>query len=108
MVQHFGEASTPSLRRSVLMNAAIDVMNGVLRPLAELLVTVPSGVPGRTAGPPFALTRAPTPVPDPLRARELLRRRTRRLRQAVRDCELIPEHVGGTLDYLDGLFGGGS
>ncbi|MGC0318316.1 ferritin-like domain-containing protein [Kitasatospora acidiphila] len=108
MVQHFGEASTPSLRRSVLMNAAIDVMNGVLRPLAELLVTVPSGVPGRTAGPPFALTRAPAPVPAPLRARELLRRRTRRLRQAVRDCELIPEHVGGTLDYLDGLFGGGS
>ncbi|MFE9423175.1 ferritin-like domain-containing protein [Kitasatospora sp. NPDC006697] len=103
MVQHFGEPASPSLRRSALMNAAIDVMNGVLRPLAELLVTLPSGVPGRTAGPPFALTRAPVPVPDPARARDLLRRRTARLHRAVRDCPLVPEQVGGVLAHLDGV-----
>ncbi|GAA1932649.1 ferritin-like domain-containing protein [Kitasatospora viridis] len=103
MVQHFGEPASPSLRRSVLMNAAIDVMNGVLRPLAELLVTLPSGVPGRTAGPPFALTRAPVPVPDPARARELLRRRVGRLHRAVWGCPLVPEQVGGVLAHLDGV-----
>ncbi|MBK0867553.1 VioB - polyketide synthase [Saccharopolyspora sp. HNM0986] len=59
MLQHFHGAADASLRRSRLMNAAIDVMTGMLRPIAEHLVTLPSGRPGRTAGPSFELEEEP-------------------------------------------------
>nr|AHE14834.1 StaD-like chromopyrrolic acid synthase [uncultured bacterium] len=59
MVQHFGAAPDASLRRSRLMNTAIDVMTGIMRPLGELLVTMPSGLRGRTAGPSFELDAPP-------------------------------------------------
>ncbi len=51
MVQHFGFMPTGSLRRSKLMNAGIDVMTGMMRPLGELLMSMPSGKRGKTAGP---------------------------------------------------------
>jgi len=57
MVQHFNHIPDKSLRRSRLMNAAMDLMTGVLRPLAEHIVTLPSGRPGRTAGPSFEMDR---------------------------------------------------
>lgn len=57
MVQHFGNTPDKSLRRSRLMNAAMDLMTGVLRPLGEHIVTLPSGRPGRTAGPSFEMDR---------------------------------------------------
>jgi hypothetical protein len=57
IVQHFGNAPDESLRRSRLMNAAMDLMTGVLRPLGEHIVTLPSGRPGRTAGPSFEMDR---------------------------------------------------
>jgi hypothetical protein len=57
MVQHFGHIPDKSLRRSRLMNAAMDLMTGVLRPLGEHIVTLPSGRPGRTAGPSFEMDR---------------------------------------------------
>ncbi len=57
MVQHFGHSPDKSLRRSRLMNMAIDLMTGVLRPLGEHIVTLPSGRPGRTAGPSFEMDR---------------------------------------------------
>jgi hypothetical protein len=57
MVQHFGLTPDKSLRRSRLMNAALDLMTGVLRPLGEHIVTLPSGRPGRTAGPSFEMDR---------------------------------------------------
>ncbi|WP_158999263.1 iminophenyl-pyruvate dimer synthase VioB [Pigmentibacter ruber] len=53
MIQHFGQKPLGSLRRSRLMNAAIDIMAGILRPLSAQLVTLPSGIPGRNAGPPI-------------------------------------------------------
>jgi chromopyrrolic acid synthase len=65
MVQHFGAGPDTSLRRSKLMNAAIDVMTGVLRPLGELLTTMPSGLRGRTAGPSFELDVPPAFIPRP-------------------------------------------
>lgn len=65
MIQHFGAAPDTSLRRSHLMNAAIDVMTGMMRPLAEHLVTLPSGRPGRTAGPSFELEEEPGLIPRP-------------------------------------------
>ena len=57
MTLHFAQRPLGSLRRSRLMNAAIDVMTGWLRPLSLALVARPSGVPGRLAGP---------PVPEPV------------------------------------------
>ncbi|MGH3828937.1 MAG: ferritin-like domain-containing protein [Pseudonocardiaceae bacterium] len=57
MVQHFNHTPDKSLRRSRLMNASIDLMTGVLRPLGEHIVTLPSGRPGRTAGPSFEMDR---------------------------------------------------
>ncbi|MGH3886061.1 MAG: ferritin-like domain-containing protein [Pseudonocardiaceae bacterium] len=57
MVQHFGNIPGKSLRRSRLMNSALDLMTGVLRPLGEHIVTLPSGRPGRTAGPSFEMDR---------------------------------------------------
>ncbi|HSA48869.1 MAG TPA: ferritin-like domain-containing protein [Yinghuangia sp.] len=65
MIQHFCAAPDASLRRSQLMNAAIDVMAGMMRPLAEHLVTLPSGRPGRTAGPSFELEEQPGLIPRP-------------------------------------------
>ncbi|MDT0446284.1 ferritin-like domain-containing protein [Streptomyces johnsoniae] len=61
MAQHFGLTPDKSLRRSRLMNASLDIMTGVLRPVAEHLVTLPAGRPGRTAGPTFE-TGGPPPV----------------------------------------------
>ncbi|KAB8033468.1 iminophenyl-pyruvate dimer synthase VioB [Fluviispira multicolorata] len=52
MIQHFEQKPLGSLRRSRLMNAAIDIMSGILRPLSVQIMTLPSGVPGRNAGPP--------------------------------------------------------
>ncbi|MFC7483592.1 ferritin-like domain-containing protein [Luedemannella flava] len=46
MVQHFGAQPDASLRRSKIMNAAIDVMTGMMGPLAEVLVTLPRGSAG--------------------------------------------------------------
>ena len=42
------------------MNASIDIMTGLLRPLSAALMNMPSGVPGRHAGP---------PVPEPVNGR---------------------------------------
>ncbi|MGK5531040.1 ferritin-like domain-containing protein, partial [Streptomyces sp. URMC 129] len=62
MAQHFVLSPDKSLRRSRLMNAALDLMAGVLRPLGEHIVTLPSGRPGRTAGPTFETGGPPDPV----------------------------------------------
>nr|ADU90702.1 putative polyketide synthase [Collimonas sp. MPS11E8] len=60
MAHHFAQKPLGSLRRSRLMNASIDIMTGLLRPLSAALMNMPSGLPGRNAGP---------PVPEPVSAR---------------------------------------
>ena len=60
MAHHFPQQPQGSLRRSRLMNASIDIMTGLLRPLSAALMNMPSGVPGRHAGP---------PVPEPVSSR---------------------------------------
>ncbi|MCK1798027.1 VioB - polyketide synthase [Streptomyces sp. XM4193] len=87
MVQHFGEQPDASLRRSDLMNGAIDMMTGLMRPLAELLVTMPSGRRGRTAGPSFELTEVPVPLARPDVARRSI---AARLDQLAADCAKLP------------------
>nr|AHE14873.1 RebD-like chromopyrrolic acid synthase [uncultured bacterium] len=104
MVQHFGGSPDASLRRSKLMNSAIDVMTGVMRPLAELLVTVPSGRHGRTAGPSFELGEKPAYISRPDVARRSISLRFRHLAEAARKCTLVPDKVVGNLEFLADQF----
>ncbi|MFC5719336.1 ferritin-like domain-containing protein [Streptomyces gamaensis] len=104
MAQHFGEGADTSLRRSKLMNASIDVMTGMLRPLAEVLVTLDSGRRGRTAGPPFELEAAPCCVPRPDVARRSLALRFAHQARAARACGHVPGHVADLMEYYAGYF----
>ncbi|WP_149184819.1 ferritin-like domain-containing protein [Streptomyces sp. TRM49041] len=94
MAQHFGERPDESLRRSDLMNAAIDMMTGLMRPLAELLVTLPSGRRGMTAGPSFELTEQPAPVSRPDVARRGISLRLDHLAAACGKHPMVPARVG--------------
>ncbi|MFF9344615.1 MULTISPECIES: ferritin-like domain-containing protein [unclassified Streptomyces] len=93
MVQHFGESPDASLRRSRLMNASIDVMTGMMRPLAELLVTLDSGWRGRTAGPSFELEEPPAHIARPDVARRGFAMRFRHLAAMARECPGVPDRV---------------
>jgi len=104
MVQHFGESPDASLRRSGLMNRAIDVMTGVMRPLGELLTTLPSGRRGATAGPSFELESVPGHLSRPDVARRAISLRFRHLAAAARTCSLVPVDVTETLDFLADFF----
>ncbi|TLQ47751.1 ferritin-like domain-containing protein [Streptomyces marianii] len=94
MVQHFGECPDAALRRSDLMNAAIDMMTGLMRPLAELLVTMPSGRRGMTAGPSFELIEQPTAVSRPDVARRGIARRLDDLATECGKHPVVPARVG--------------
>ena len=62
-MQHFAQPQKGSMRRSRLMKAAIVLMTWILRPLSVHLMTLPSGIEGRNAGPPLpqAITIKATP-----------------------------------------------
>nr|AHE14542.1 RebD-like chromopyrrolic acid synthase [uncultured bacterium] len=105
MVQHFARRPDDSLRRSDLMNGALEVMTGMMRPLAELVVTLPSGRPGRTAGPSFELEDSPGAVSRPDVALRALSLRFSHLADACRRCDLVPDSVTGTAAYLGEYFG---
>ncbi|MFF4528695.1 ferritin-like domain-containing protein [Streptomyces sp. NPDC001407] len=104
MAQHFGESPDASLRRSKLMNASIDVMTGMMRPLAELLVTMDSGRRGRTAGPTFELDAAPTACPRPDVARRSLALRFAHLAAAARKCGPVPGQVCELMEFYADVF----
>ncbi|GHF26699.1 hypothetical protein GCM10010218_04500 [Streptomyces mashuensis] len=107
MVQHFGESPDGSLRRSKLMNASIDVMTGMMRPLAELLVTMESGRRGRTAGPTFELETVPAPVARPDVARRAIALRFAHLEAAARKCGPVPAQVADMMGFYADCFGRG-
>ncbi|RDI31721.1 ferritin-like domain-containing protein [Lentzea flaviverrucosa] len=86
MVQHFGYSPDKSLRRSRLMNFSLDIMTGVLRPLGELIVTLPSGRPGRTAGPSFELDSRPEYISRPDVAVEWMAREFDEVADLARKC----------------------
>ncbi|MCZ7462192.1 ferritin-like domain-containing protein [Streptomyces sp. WMMC940] len=94
MAQHFGECPDAALRRSDLMNAAIDMMTGLMRPLAELLVTMPSGRRGMTAGPSFELLEQPMAVSRPDVARRGIARRLDELATECGKHPVVPARVG--------------
>ncbi|MET9232605.1 ferritin-like domain-containing protein [Lentzea sp. NPDC003310] len=93
MAQHFGERPDASLRRSDLMNGAIDIMTGLMRPLAELLVTLPSGRRGTTAGPSFELTEVPAAIARPDVARRAIALRLDDIAAQCAKCALVPTRV---------------
>jgi hypothetical protein len=103
MVQHFGYTPTASLRRSKLMNAAIDVMAGMMRPLGELLMTLPSGKRGRTAGPAFEI-ESPMYISEPSMACQTIAGRFEQLGQQARVCEVIPDTVCELFDFYTKFF----
>ncbi|MFI9386590.1 ferritin-like domain-containing protein [Kutzneria sp. NPDC052558] len=100
IVQHFGHSSDASLRRSRLMNWALDIMAGALRPLAELIVTLPSGRPGRTAGPSFELDEEPRYIPRPDVAAEWMAREFDEIAALARKCDGLTPTVGDLLAFL--------
>ena len=104
MVQHFGLMPNASLRRSKLMNAAIDVMTGMVRPLGELLTTMPSGKRGRTAGPLFAMAIPPAYIPTPEVAYTTISRRFEKLSERAVECKSISSAVREMLDFYAKFF----
>ncbi len=104
MVQHFGLMPNSSLRRSKLMNAAIDVMTGMMRPLGELLMTMPSGKRGKTAGPSFEVATPPAYIPTPEVAYQAIARRFERLGNHARECEVIHSTVYEMFDFYTRFF----
>jgi hypothetical protein len=103
MVQHFGLTPTASLRRSKIMNAAIDVMTGMMRPLGELLMSMPSGKRGKTAGPTFEIAM-PMYISTPEVACEAIARRFERLAHRARECEAIPSTIYEMFDFYIKFF----
>jgi hypothetical protein len=104
MVQHFGLMPNASLRRSKLMNAAIDIMTGMVRPLGELLMTMPSGKRGRTAGPSFTMATPPAYIPNPEVAYQAIARRFEKLSHQARECEAIDSTVTEMFDFYADFF----
>lgn len=100
MVQHFGYCPDKSLRRSRLMNWSLDIMTGVLRPVGELIVTLPAGRPGRTAGPSFELDQAPEYVPRPDVAAAWMAREFDEIAQQARKCAGLTPTVADLLAFI--------
>jgi hypothetical protein len=92
MVQHFG-GPVRSCRKSKLMNTSIDVLTGLMQPLAILLMTMSSGRPGRTAGPSFELDEPVTYIPQPWVAGRSMGLKFRDLLKLADDLPKVGEPV---------------
>ncbi len=103
MVQHFGLTPNGSLRRSKLMNAGIDVMTGMMRPLGELLMSLPSGKRGKTAGASFEIN-SPSYIPNPEVAMRVISRRFAELGYKARECQVIPNTVCEMFEFYAKFF----
>lgn len=99
IVQHFAGWPDANPRRARLMNWALDLMVGVLRPTAELLVTLPSGRPGYTAGPTFELTTNPEYLPRPAAAAIRIARELDDVAQLADKCEPLAGSVAALLRH---------
>jgi chromopyrrolic acid synthase len=100
IVQHFGYSPDKNLRRSRLMNWALDIMTGALRPIGELIVTLPSGRTGRTAGPSFELDRAPEYISRPDAAVAWMAREFDEIAQLARKCTGLTPTVADLLAFI--------
>lgn len=104
MVQHFGYCPAGNLRRSPVMNWALDIMVTVLRPLGELIVTLPSGLAGKTAGPSFELESEPRYIPRPEIAMACMAREADEIATLARDCAGLTVAVPDVLTFLGEQF----
>ncbi|WP_157997703.1 ferritin-like domain-containing protein [Mycobacteroides stephanolepidis] len=104
MVQHFGYCPAANLRRSPLMNWALDIMVTVLRPLGELIVTLLSGLAGKTAGPSFELESDPRYVPRPEVAMACMAREADEIATLARRCPGLAVAVPDVLTFLGEQF----
>jgi chromopyrrolic acid synthase len=103
MVQHFGFMPNTSLRRSKLMNAGIDIMTGMMRPLGELLMSMPSGKRGKTAGPSFEI-ETPTYIPTPEIAMTTIAQRFSQLSFQAKQTGIIPNAICELFDFYTKFF----
>jgi chromopyrrolic acid synthase len=103
MVQHFGYSPNASMRRSKIMNASIDVMTGMMRPLGELLMTMPSGKRGKTAGASFEI-ETPIYIPTPEIAYQSIARRFKNLEYQAKQCPSIPNTVCEMFQFYQEFF----
>jgi chromopyrrolic acid synthase len=104
MVQHFGLMPYSSLRRSKIMNAALDVMAGMIRPLGELLMTLPSGKRGKTSGPAFSVENSPHYIESSTVAYRSISSQFERLSIEARQCEIIPRFVCELMEFYVNFF----
>ena len=100
MVQHFGKAPTGSLRMSRLMNASLEIMAGLLRPLGILLMSLESGIPGKTAGPSFELEQPLQYIQYEQAAQKLLTYKFENLYNRAKKLQVIPDTLKELLLYF--------
>ena len=78
-------------------------MTGLMRPLGELLMTMPSGKRGKTAGPSFEIER-PTYISTPEVAYQAIARRFEHLGRQARACDAIDNTVCEMLEFYGDFF----
>ncbi|MBW4562908.1 MAG: ferritin-like protein [Mojavia pulchra JT2-VF2] len=103
MVQHFGKRPTESLRMSRLMNTSLEIMAVLLRPLAILLMTLESGIPGRTAGPSFELSQPIQYIPYDKTAQKLLVYKFEKLYAKAQKLKVVPDTIQELLQFFIGF-----
>jgi hypothetical protein len=108
--RYFAHTEETDEQLSTLANAAVTVMGGVLRPLGELIATLPVGAdhPGRTAGPSFELFYEDDDLlPHRESAWALLEER---VRDAASFCDAVrqgaPEAVASALEAVQRALAG--
>lgn len=104
MAARFGARADPRLP---YLRDAVDVLTGVMRPLAELLVTMPSGRQGRTAGPSFELDLQPGPPACPDIAARTTALGFDDIAREAAECPLIPNGVAELSARLGEHYKGG-
>ncbi|BAZ10755.1 hypothetical protein NIES4071_25790 [Calothrix sp. NIES-4071] len=100
IVQHFGKKPTESLRRSKWMNASIDIMLGLMRPLGALLMSMKSGIPGSTAGPSFELEQPIQYIPYEIAAKKIISQKFERLYATAQKLDIIPDSTKELLHFF--------
>jgi chromopyrrolic acid synthase len=76
----------------------------MVRPLGELLMTMPSGKRGRTAGPSFNMTTPPAYIPTPEIAYQAIARRFEKLSAQAQKCPAINSTVTELFDFYANFF----
>jgi hypothetical protein len=99
----FSNATKEAHELKRFASAALDIMMTVIRPLGEAITRMPSGAPGTTAGPTFAMTRhAQLPSP-PEAARRVFGERLQQLAGHASELRSIASDLPGLAAQLRGV-----